>query len=420
MTFAEEITELIRCKHEGAYWDFKQQWYDEEHRYCMLHDIICMANNLAWRDAYIIIGVNEEANYSIHDITADPNRRNTQMMVTFLRDKPFAGGIRPEVEVKSIEMESNIVIDVLLIRKSKNTPYYLSDRFHKVEPHRIYSRIQDTNTPIDKSADPDIVEKLWANRFGLNATALERAQLYLQKPEDWVEEDNDDCRCYHSVFPEYKISHYSEPERTGYEYYLFSQVDSNPHWWRIELTYHQTVLYSQMGIALDGGRVFIPCPDKEFIDLHVPNSLMICCYVKESMKYDLFMFFLRTQNTDEAKMAIRKFVDCIIFFQSESEKQGFLIYARSRIHTINLDDKLLHFKPDLECYQKDYEIALKAKLLLKEYRQLMQKYESVKTRHEDESGAALPESRSNCTDIKGNLCAGDQPNVGDIHEPARC
>ena len=55
--FHEEILRLINLHHEGSYWDFKKQWYSDK---CdLLHDIICMANNLENRDAYIIVGIYE-------------------------------------------------------------------------------------------------------------------------------------------------------------------------------------------------------------------------------------------------------------------------------------------------------------------------------------------------------------------------
>lgn len=62
------ITNLISLKQEGAYWDFKRMWYDSDHNMDLLHDIICMSNNLVNRDAYIIIGIDEENDYSINDV----------------------------------------------------------------------------------------------------------------------------------------------------------------------------------------------------------------------------------------------------------------------------------------------------------------------------------------------------------------
>ena len=53
--FQQEIEVLIEKKSEGEYWDFKQQ--DHANKSDLLHDILCLANNPARRDAYLIFGV---------------------------------------------------------------------------------------------------------------------------------------------------------------------------------------------------------------------------------------------------------------------------------------------------------------------------------------------------------------------------
>lgn len=66
-----KIIALINLKQEGSYWDFKKEWYksDNKGKQDLLHDIICMSNNLYSRDSYIIIGVNEEDNYNVRDVS---------------------------------------------------------------------------------------------------------------------------------------------------------------------------------------------------------------------------------------------------------------------------------------------------------------------------------------------------------------
>lgn len=78
MTLKEEVIHLVTLEQEGGYWDFKKQWHDN--KTSLLHDVICMANNLHNRNAYIIIGIDEEDNFAVVDVKADPNRRNTQNM----------------------------------------------------------------------------------------------------------------------------------------------------------------------------------------------------------------------------------------------------------------------------------------------------------------------------------------------------
>ena len=92
MSFREEIIYLISLQQEGSYWDYKKQWHSNNS--ALLHDIICMANNLDNCAAYIIIGIDEECGYSVVDVASDQKRKNTQNIVDFLKDKKFAGGIR--------------------------------------------------------------------------------------------------------------------------------------------------------------------------------------------------------------------------------------------------------------------------------------------------------------------------------------
>ncbi len=128
-------------------------------------------------DGFIIVGVDEETDYSICDVTNDSNRRRTQDIVAFLREKKFAGGIRPTVYVQPLFFRKN-EIDVIVIKNDRNTPYYLTEQYQGVFANNIYARIMDTNTPKNSSADINIVEKLWKKRFGIDATALERAHMF--------------------------------------------------------------------------------------------------------------------------------------------------------------------------------------------------------------------------------------------------
>ena len=98
MELYDEVEKLIALHQEGEYWDFKKEWYGKEKDEDLLLDIICMANNLVNRDAYIIIGIDENGDYSICDISADTNRRNTQMLTDFIRSKKFAGEFMSKFE----------------------------------------------------------------------------------------------------------------------------------------------------------------------------------------------------------------------------------------------------------------------------------------------------------------------------------
>ena len=176
------VLDCISLKQEGESWDFKKEWYIK--KYDLLLDIICMSNQVGSEDGIIIIGCDEETGHKLLDVKADPNRKDTAKIVDFLRDKRFAGGVRPVAYVHTMTVQG-ITIDVIVVKNTRNTPYYLSESYGDIRANHIYSRVMDTNTPRDKSADPDRVEKLWKKRFALDATALDRAIYLLKNPEDW-------------------------------------------------------------------------------------------------------------------------------------------------------------------------------------------------------------------------------------------
>lgn len=136
----DKIESLIAMHQEGPYWDFKREWYGDNKDGDMLIDIICMANNLVDKDAYIVIGVDEENDYSIQDITQNTNRRNTQMLTDFIRSKKFAGDFRPVVTVEQLQLNEGMV-DVIVVHNSTNTPYFLKEKYKGIFANNIYVRL---------------------------------------------------------------------------------------------------------------------------------------------------------------------------------------------------------------------------------------------------------------------------------------
>lgn len=368
-----EITQLINLHQEGEYWDFKKEWYTNKAD--LLHDILCMANNMSSHDGLIIIGVDEETDYSICDIKNDSNRRKTQDIVSFLRDKKFAGSIRPTVFVQSISLNSK-EIDVIVIRNDRNTPYYLTEQFQGVYANNIYTRIMDTNTPKNTSADINIIEKLWKKRFGLDATTIERAMLFLQKPCDWVNSDNN--KKYYIYAPEFTIEEVSADEcRNGYEFYLFGQCDSRPHWYDINIYYHQTLLASLGGVALDGGRCFTTTPQTDGICLSQKRHQWDISYkyfIKGSIDYIVHQFYI-TDDIDEELASRNRFLECILVFNNELEKEAFKRFVECNYEKYDSVEylKVLPFFPDINGYnmdvfKKEYLDSLVLQQMLKDFR----------------------------------------------------
>lgn len=351
--FKNTILKLIALHQEGTHWDFKKEWYSNKAD--LLHDIICMSNNLSNQDGYIIVGVDEGNNYSINDVSSDVNRRKTQDLVNFLRDKKFAGGIRPTVYVESILVNQKN-IDVIVVENNRNTPYYLTESYQGVFANNIYTRIMDTNTPKTASADIDVVEKLWKKRFGIDATTLERALLYLKHPSDWVE--SEDGKSFYKNAPEFTIEYVSaEDVRDGYEFYLFNQCDSRPHWYDIKIYYHQTLLHTLGGVALDGGRCFTSTPQWGGLSLSPKSSFWDVSYkyfIKGSIEYIVHEFYINDNRSDE-RIARERFLECVLVFESESEQKEFNNYVKinySVYSSADYEHKIPYF-PEIQGYNMD-------------------------------------------------------------------
>lgn len=123
MELIEEIQNIISLETEGDYWDFKEMWHDN--KASLLHDIICMANNQVGRDAYIIIGVSDSKSPDGVKVKGVPetNRRDQQQLISFLRNKKFAGGLRPSVYLQTIMLpddnHTNRPIDIIIVKNSE-------------------------------------------------------------------------------------------------------------------------------------------------------------------------------------------------------------------------------------------------------------------------------------------------------------
>lgn len=106
-----------------------------------VHDIICMANNRVDRDAYIIFGVEDET-FDIVGVEEDSCRRNQQGVIDILKSKKFSSGIRPQIEMRTIHISGH-EIDVMIIKNSTDTPYFLLEDFvegkRRIRANYIYT-----------------------------------------------------------------------------------------------------------------------------------------------------------------------------------------------------------------------------------------------------------------------------------------
>ena len=153
-------------------------------------------------------------------------------------------------------------------------------------------------------------------------------------------------------------------------------MDSRPHWYNIYVQYHQTTLFSTIGVALDGGRYFTNVPRTDFLfdGCRLGNNVSYRYYVSGSQEIILHDFFY-DDSSHEARYARECFEECILFFYSERERLEFNQYAVSKWE--NREEYLKDINvPYIEtpknyckdAFREEYENALILKRLLDEYR----------------------------------------------------
>lgn len=349
---SEIVQELIRTGREDDYWDFKECHHTD--KAALLHDIICLANNRANRDAYLIFGIRDKT-YEVIGVENDPKRKDQQMIVDFLSGKNFAGQIRPRVEVRIITLE-NHQIDVFIIKNSTDVPYYLiesySDKKYKPEPPKkgktvqafyIYTRIMDNNTPINKSADLRDVEYLWKKRFGLLQTPLDQIKVLLKSPDDWK---NENSQYYHKLFPQYTIAITYDDCEDGslrvdtQEFYHYLQYDSSAYYGMLKVYHYNTQLFSCQVTDLDGRRVTVPCPTRGTIKWGngYRDTIYFKYYLKTDLQYILLCFLqmkLDADNGGEASIATRTLLEAVLLFEDEREVKSFEHYVSQHLQHFN-------------------------------------------------------------------------------------
>ncbi|WP_165867369.1 ATP-binding protein [Paenibacillus pinisoli] len=323
----DEVLMLIDSKREDDFWDFKVKYHSNSAD--LLHDIICMANNRVDRDAYIIFGVVDRT-YEVVGVSNDENRRTQQQMIDFLKDKKFVSGIRPKVELRNLIIADQEV-DVLIIKNSTETPYYLTEDYdiqgRRVRANYIYTRVGDTNTDINKSTDINNVEYLWKKRFLLTRSPFEQVMKLLANKSEWKR--NEDTY-YHVYNPEFTITISEDDEtRTKSEFYAYSLTDSSTTYRNLSINYFGTQLYGDLIVFLDGGRYCTPTPEWGFLffgEHRVNHDYALKYFTKDSPSYKLNKF-LYDDNNQEASFARRCFFEVVLLFEDDFEKDSFFTYV---------------------------------------------------------------------------------------------
>lgn len=152
------IVNLINNRKEEDYYDYKLKFH--ENKADLLHDILCLSNNTRNCDAYLIFGVNNKC-----EVIGLDKELISNDIFDFLKTIKFAGGNIPNLEIKNLYYLHHD-IGVIVCKSSKLVPFFLEDSYKdKVKSYTIYTRVGDTNTAKNKSANYKDIEKLWRFHF---------------------------------------------------------------------------------------------------------------------------------------------------------------------------------------------------------------------------------------------------------------
>jgi hypothetical protein len=352
----EIVRELFYLGVEGEYWDFKEKPYffegqskeeKNKKKNDLLHDIICMANNLSNRDAYIIMGIQDKP-VKITGVKQFSKKWTQENYQDFLQNLTWAGDMIPTVEFRTI---NNGDLDVLIIKKSNRVPFYITKKYSKVRENRIYVRKGSKNTAIDSQAEISDIEKLFEYRFGLTPFPKERVINYITDHDHWIEmKGNYETRSwYYEKFPEYTMELVDDPQNDELKapVYALIQFNARTTWQILRLKYHQTILLEFSSHYIDEYRGISVQPKYNFLKLsdrmndikfpsmyyyYLSNSVEIklMYLLKELMQHDgeawrRHLSLIPVFDDDEERNIIEKYVEenkaeILVEIKKESEK----------------------------------------------------------------------------------------------------
>ena len=323
--------ELLHLGVEGEYWDFKEKPYffegqsdkdKNKKKGDLLHDIICMANNLSNRDAFIIMGIQDKP-VKITGVKQFSKKWTQENYQDFLQNLTWAGDMIPIVEFRTIH---NGELDVLIIKKSNRVPFYITKKCNKVRENQIYVRKGSKNTAIDSQAEIGDIEKLFEFRFGLTPYPKERVINYISDHGHWIEmkEDYETRSWYYEKFPEYTIELSRDPdnETLASPDYAYVQMNCKSSWQILRVKYHQTTLMEYTAHYVDETRGVVVAPRFSSIKIREDETLVstkqYCYYFQECTEIKLM--FLLQDLLRQGTLVLENHLALIPIYKNDEEK----------------------------------------------------------------------------------------------------
>lgn len=356
--YKEIISDLIDRGYEGDFWDYKEEWHSENEK--LIHDILCFSNTLHDRDCYLIVGVSDNG-----EIKGINKRKKQADVIDLLRSMQFAGDSVPNIEIMNLKINEKD-IDVLVIKNSNSVPFYIKKRnkkFNKIQEGYIYTRIGDSNTPINENSNYNVIEKLWKKRLGIDKPVKEKIVKLLADKVNWEENPEG---YYHILYPNYNLS-FGEYE-TGRKSVFYSalQTDTSMSYEPLYACYNDLKIHVFEIAVLDGGRYLTNTPERGFIPLdeYHQNNIYYRYFIKGTLEYTMHQF-LFDETSEEAVSAKGQFSKLILYFDTFAEKESFdyYIYANKQKIVGKIQDRI---KKEQGYLENEYKEEVFTSIVLKE------------------------------------------------------
>ncbi len=341
MYLARTVQSLIDLGKEGDYWDFKREFTTKA---AFIHDVLCLANESSYKgDRYLVFGVNNDRTL------AGIKFKHTQAnIIDILRNANFSSNTFPDVYLKDITLSGKEITILIIKDKPEDRPYYLEKSYTStkqvgnktvtVNAGAIYTRIRDSNTPIDATASRFEVEKMWRQRFGIDSTPLERITQYLLDFDGWEKREEDDEEgifWYYKSFPEFTIHRPAESKKKveAHESWVRYALAPNSEVYNLDLKYHQTVLHREILLSYDDWQEYYPVPrntrNASLTKFGDESSIFYYYLVSDVLKFNILQFFQKRRLCFESQIEGGRVPPPLIIFKDENEVGEFIGYLNN-------------------------------------------------------------------------------------------
>lgn len=289
-----ELQKLIGSKEDDRH-DFKEQWYepgkDGSDKAEMLKDIFSFVNTVHDKNCYLIFGVTDGTR-EVVGVENSTNRYNTQQITDWLSKLPIEPET-PRVRIDTVNVQDHEV-DVMVIQNTDKVPVFLSSEKkgkgfgkHRIGPGQVFTRREDTDTPISGTANYNQLVELFRKHLGLNLPIKDRFKKVLKDWENWdYYEHTDEVGIQYTINPAFKVVFVDKSSNVKADAFSLSQVRVDIGWETALLKCGTDTIEEFNVVNLDGGRFKAVVPDTGAIR-HSGENLFYDCYREDSLKYHL-------------------------------------------------------------------------------------------------------------------------------------